>query len=136
MRSRLEVRRGIPVAGLFALAFGVPALPASMTLSDHNAGIRPSDSAWISLPDRTAYRAINDLPLQQALVEPQAKSGVPIAFSSALLPRDRRVQCARGTRTVRETPGHLLRATDSSYAKDAKCARNYRQATAREAQTR
>src|SRR5207244_4402841 len=65
--------------------------------------------------DRRANLVARDVPIRQALEELQARSGVPIAFSTDFLPESRLVTCVCEAVPVRAALDRILMGTDLQY---------------------
>jgi len=75
----------------------------------------PAPGAGPGLLDRLARLEVRQVRLQAALLELSRRSGVPIAFSPALLPGNRMVGCSCGSVSVRQALDTLLLGTGLRY---------------------
>ena len=71
----------------------------------------PSLTGPGELLSRPAGLDVNRVPIAAALLELQARAGVPMIFSPSALGSDRQVSCKCETQTVREALARLLRGT-------------------------
>ena len=69
-----------------------------------------------SLLDRSAHLSVRGVTLEEGLNELQARSGVGIAFSPALLAREARVDCLCAASTVGEALSGMLRGRSLTFA--------------------
>jgi TonB-linked SusC/RagA family outer membrane protein len=72
-------------------------------------------AAGAALLDRPARLTVRDVSLADALGELERRSGVPLAYSPSLLPRDRSLRCACGDATIGQALEHLLAAVPFTY---------------------
>src|SRR5687768_4452073 len=103
--------RRVPVLALVAAASGLLA-PLS---GGATAQAGPVTSPTAALLDRPARLRVENVSLADALGELERRSGVPLAYSPSLLPRDRSLRCACDGATIAEALGQLLAAVPFTY---------------------
>lgn len=110
--------RSIALIAAAGLLFGLDPAPAGGQASGSAAlpqvAANTTDGAdLLTLPARLRVR---EAPLAQGLMRLHESSGVALAFSPSLLPRDQRVTCRCQGTTVGEALDRLLAGTDFRYA--------------------
>ena len=95
------------------------AFAAASTLAAGAAGAQrtsaPAASAATALLDQPARLRVRDVSLADALGELERRSGVPLAYSPSLLPRDRSLRCTCDDATIAEALRQLLAAVPFTF---------------------
>ena len=95
------------------------AFAAASTLAAGAAGAQrtsaPAASAATALLDRPARLRVRDVSLADALGELERRSGVPLAYSPSLLPRDRSLRCTCDDATIAQALRQLLAAVPFTF---------------------